>query len=75
MSLVGAGPGVQHHDRVGIEILSLAHFDGEIGRRIADRDVQESAVGIEGERRPGPAAADGEPGRVFPGRIVERRGP
>ena len=40
MVLVVPGLGVEHDDRVGIEILSLARADGEVGRRIAAGDVQ-----------------------------------
>jgi hypothetical protein len=46
--LVVPGLGVEHDDRVGVEILSLARADGEVGSRIAAGDVELASVRVEG---------------------------
>ena len=46
--LVVPGLGVEHDDRVGIEILALARGDREVGSRIAAGDVQQPGLRIEG---------------------------
>ena len=47
MVLVVAGLGVEHDDRVGVEIFALAHGDREVGGRIAAGDVQQPCFRIE----------------------------
>ena len=71
--LVVARLGVEHDDRVGEEVVAFACARGEVGGRIASRDVQQAVLDIERVRGPGPAAADGDAGRVVPGLRVERR--
>ncbi len=71
--LVVARLGVEHDDRVGEKILAFARPRGEVGGRVASRDVQQTVLDIERVRGPGPAAADGNAWRVVPGLRVERR--
>ena len=73
MIFVVSGFGVEHDDRVGVGIVSLAHADYEVGGRIAAGDVEQPGFRVEGVGRPGPATADGYAGRILPRRCVERR--
>ena len=73
MIFVVPGFGVEHDDRVGKGIVSLAHADDEVGGRIAAGDVELPGFRVECVGRPGSATADGEAGRIFPIRCVERR--
>ena len=74
MAFVSARHGVEHDDRVGVEILALPHADPISWRGIAHGHVQFSGYGIERVRRPGRAAADRKSRRVSPGRRIELRG-
>src|SRR5206468_10654458 len=65
--------GVEYHDRVGIQIYALARPRGEVGRRIASRDIQQPIFNVERVRGPGSGAAYGYAWRVVPGRPVQRR--
>ena len=47
MVLVVACLGVEYDDRVGEEVLAFACSQGEVGCRIASRDVQQPVLDIE----------------------------
>ena len=42
-----SGLGVEHDDRVGIEVFPLARADREVGSRVAAGDVEMSGLRIE----------------------------
>ena len=74
MVLVSAGLGIEDNDGAGEEIVPLADAVVVVGRGIADGHIQEPRSRVQGRRGPGSPAADRSAGRVFPSRIVERRG-
>ena len=73
MIFVVSSFGVEHDDRVGKGIVSLAHADDEIGGWIAAGDVEQPGFRVECVGRPGSATADREARRILPLRCVERR--
>ena len=61
-----AGLGVERDDRVRVEIGTRPDFAIEVGRGIADRQIDDAGFGVERQRRPQAAAAMLERFRVLP---------
>ena len=61
-----SGAHVEGDNRIGVEIVALSKVDGQVGRRVRDRDVQIAVLDIETETGPDGAAANRNLLRVLP---------
>ena len=62
-----AGPGVERDDRVAVEVLPLAIATVIVGRRRAERRVDDAAFGVDREEGPHVRAGSVLPAVAFPG--------